>query len=44
MESSEQPGACISSPVCTNSLILSKGAIFILFFLVIWKSNGKENI
>ena len=33
MESSEQPVAYISSPVCTIGLIFSKEAIFILFFL-----------
>ena len=35
MGSPEQPGAYVSSPVCTNSLILTNGAIFILFFLVV---------
>ena len=33
MRSSKQTGAYISSPVCTNRLIFSKRAFFILFFL-----------
>ena len=33
MESSEQTGAYISSPICTNRLIFSKGAFFISSFL-----------
>ena len=33
MESSEQTGAYISSPICTNRLIFSKGAFFIFSFL-----------
>ena len=33
MESSENSGAHISSPICTNSLIFNKGTILFLFFL-----------
>ena len=33
VELSEQTGACIYPPICTNRLIFGEGAFLILFFL-----------
>ena len=43
MESLERNSAYIFPPICTNRLILSKGAFFVLFILSVY-ANQPHNL